>query len=210
LIPGAMAGACDSDALEYHPCFLAPDEADDCLARLWRELAWSQQDIVLFGKPRRQPRLTAWYGDPEASYRYSGLSLTPLPWHPLLRSLADRIGERTAARYNAVLANAYRDGRDSMGWHRDDEVELGPNPVIASLSLGQERRFLLREAGQRSHGLDLAHGSLLVMKGDCQRRYQHALPKSRSEMGLRINLTFRLILGAEEWRSQAGGDAWSG
>jgi len=184
---------------EYTPRFLAGPEADRALEQLWHELEWSQREIVLFGRRLRQPRLVAWYGDPEAVYTYSGLTLEPLPWHPLLGLLREQIERFTGSRFNSVLANAYRDGHDSMGWHSDDEKELGCNPVIASLSLGAVRRLLVRpkraEAGTRrvSRALALGHGSLLLMKGDSQRRYQHALPRSRQRLGLRINLTYRLV-----------------
>ncbi len=188
------------DAFEYHPAFLDVAEADAALERLWGELEWSQTEITLFGRRVLQPRLVAWYGDPGASYTYSGLTLDPLAWHPLLTRLRARLEAFTGRRFNSVLANAYRDGADSMGWHRDDEPELGPEPYIASLSLGGERRFLLRplalENGKRarSRGMALAHGSLLIMKGRSQKDFQHALPKTRRPCGLRINLTYRNIL----------------
>jgi alkylated DNA repair dioxygenase AlkB len=152
-----------------------------------------QKEIVLFGRRRMQPRLTAWYGDSAAYYQYSGLSLSPLPWHPDLLQIRDRLASSSPAAFNSVLANAYRDGRDSMGWHRDDERELGPRPVIASVSLGQARRFLIREEGERAVGLTLESGSLLIMKGDFQRRFRHSLPKTRRPAGLRINLTYRRV-----------------
>jgi len=189
----------DPDLFRLVPNFLPAAEADQALDRLWQELEWSQKEIVLFGRRVMQPRLMAWYGDPEAVYRYSGLTLAPLAWHPLLKRLRDRIEHVTGSRFNAVLANAYRDGRDSMGWHSDDEPELGDAPVIASLSLGATRRFLLR---RRDHGsakrppsivLVLDHGSLLLMQGDSQRVYQHALPRTQRPVTLRINLTFRLV-----------------
>jgi alkylated DNA repair dioxygenase AlkB len=189
----------DPSLFVYTPRFLDQPEADRVLERLWRELDWSQKEIKLFGRRLLQPRLIAWYGDPEAVYSYSGLTLEPLSWHPLLLQLRERIQLFSGHRFNSVLANAYRDGRDSMGWHSDDERELGRNPVIASLSLGATRRFLLRprqaEPGVRRVSLALApgHGSLLLMQGDSQQRFQHALPRSRQAMGLRINLTYRLV-----------------
>lgn len=184
-----MAGDC----LEYIPAFLERAEADLALASLWKDLEWAQTAITLFGRKVMQPRLVAWYGEPDAFYSYSGLSLKPNPWHPLLKELKHRIEAQTGHWFNSVLANAYRDGKDSMGWHRDDEKELGPRPLIASLSLGGERRFLLREERQKSVGLTLEHGSLLVMRGECQRKFQHSLPKTRRQAGLRINLTYRKI-----------------
>ncbi len=188
---------------DYRQAFLAPAEADACLQRLWRELAWEQREIMLFGRRVMQPRLVAWYGDRESAYTYSGLRLEPRPWHPLLLELKGRVEEACGGRFNSVLANAYRDGNDSMGWHSDDEPELGMSPRIASLSLGAERIFLLRRAaslrepGERSRKLLLAHGSLLIMRGDSQEKFQHSIPKTRSETGLRINLTYRLVRGHE-------------
>jgi len=189
----------DPECFEYRPAFLPAEQADAWLRQLWRELEWSQQEIRLFGRRVMQPRLVAWYGDPGAVYAYSGLTLSPLPWHPLLQELRGMLEAGTGGRFNAVLANAYRDGLDSMGWHSDDERELGPEPLIASVSLGAERRFLLRSrsrsagGGSRSQGITLGHGSLLLMKGESQRRFQHALPRTRKPIGLRINLTYRLV-----------------
>lgn len=184
----------DPDCFEYYAGIVPVPEADAVLARLWKELDWRRQEITLFGRKVLQPRLTAWYGDPEATYAYSGLQLEPLAWHPLLNVLKSRLESFTGATFNSVLANAYRDGSDSMGWHSDDEKELGYQPTIASLSFGEERRFLVREKGQLSSAMVLQHGSLLVMKGDSQRRFQHSLPKTRRLVGVRINLTFRMVL----------------
>lgn len=183
----------------YLPGFLPPADASLALDRLWRELAWEQREITLFGRRVLQPRLIAWYGDRGARYRYSGLTLSPRAWHPLLRALKARVEDCAGTPFNSVLANAYRDGQDSMGWHSDDEKELGADPVIASLSLGAPRRLLLRaktrspSRGTGSLALLLEHGSLLVMKAGCQQRYQHSLPRTRRAVGLRINLTFRMV-----------------
>lgn len=196
-----MAENRNPEFFDYIPRFLDEAEAGDALARLWRELDWSQREITLYGRRVMQPRLVAWYGDAGAVYSYSGLTLQPLPWHPLLQDLRERTEFRIGRRFNAVLANAYRDGRDSMGWHADNEKELGPRPVLASLSLGAPRRFLLRPVnrgtGKKAEPFELTleNGSLLVMKAGCQQRYQHALPRTRRDTGLRINLTFRWIVG---------------
>lgn len=183
-----------SECLEYHPDFLQKQRADRYLQQLWDELEWMQKKIVIFGRRRLQPRLIAWYGDSSAKYGYSGLSLSPLSWHPGLLEIRQLLEEFTSSGFNSVLANAYRDGNDSMGWHRDDESELGPTPLIASVSLGEERRFLVRENGKRSSGITLGHGSLLIMQGSFQRRFSHSLPKTRRDIGLRINLTYRRVL----------------
>ncbi|MFC1689705.1 alpha-ketoglutarate-dependent dioxygenase AlkB [Pseudomonadota bacterium] len=185
----------DPECFQYHAGFIPSDEADRCLSRIWKELAWRQQKIRLFGRWVLQPRLVAWYGEPEAVYAYSGLELKPNPWHPVLYDLKERIEAFTGRPFNATLANAYRDGSDSMGWHSDDEKELGPQPFIASISLGQERRFLVRIKGQKSEAIALQHGSLLIMKGHSQQNYQHCLTKTRKPAGVRINLTYRMIRG---------------
>lgn len=184
----------EPDCFEYHAGFVPVPEADAILARLLSELDWRRLEIRLFGRRVLQPRLTAWYGDPEAIYSYSGLQLEPLRWHPLLEALKSRLESFTGERFNSVLANAYRDGSDSMGWHSDDEKELGLEPFIASLSFGEERRFLVREKGRKSRAMVLQHGSLLVMQGQSQRRFQHSLPKTRRAVGARVNLTYRMVL----------------
>jgi alkylated DNA repair dioxygenase AlkB len=186
-----------SDYLEYDGAFLGVAEAGALRDRLWRELAWSQRTITLFGRRVLQPRLVAWYGDAGAVYTYSGLTLEPLTWHPALLDLRRRIEAFTGYPFNAVLANAYRDGRDSMGWHTDDERELGPSPAIASLTVGDPRVFRFRArckppAGRpASYAVTLENGSLLLMRPGCQERFQHALPRTARPTGLRINLTLR-------------------
>jgi len=184
----------DDEFFFYQSRFIAPGEAKLLTTRLWDQLAWQQYDILLFGRRLAQPRLSAWYGAGEARYRYSGLQLDPLPWHPLLIDLKTKLEAQLQQEFNSVLANAYRDGRDGMGWHSDDEAELGSRPLVASISLGAERRFLVRKNGE-SHAaeLRLECGSLLVMKRGCQEIYQHSVPKTQKPVGLRINLTFRQI-----------------
>ena len=179
--------------------FEAPDlgRASDALfEELAASLAWRQEPIVLFGKKMLQPRLLAWYGDPEAVYRYSGVRHEPLPWAPPLAGLRRRVEAITGARFNSVLANFYRDHRDSMGLHADDEPELGPRPVIASLSLGEERVFRLKHRHRKDIKpvrLPLRDGSLLVMAGDTQANWKHGIPKQARPCGPRINLTFRQV-----------------
>jgi alkylated DNA repair dioxygenase AlkB len=180
--------------------WLAPEEADALLDTLCASIPWEVHRIRLFGREIDSPRLSYWIGDPEASYTYSRTRFEPHPWPEALRSLRGRVEQACGARFNSVLANLYRDGGDSIGWHSDDEPELGERPVIASLSLGAERRFRLRRKPGRdgaapgaSLGLPLPHGSLLRMAGDTQRLYQHGLPKVRGVPTARLNLTFRLI-----------------
>jgi len=141
------------------------------------------------------PRLIAWYGEPEAVYTYSGVRHVPMPFTPELAVIRARIEELSGAPFNSALANLYRDGRDGMGWHADNEAELGRNPVIASVSLGATRRFTLRHRRRKglTEALDLEPGSLLVMEGETQHHWLHALPKTTRPVGERINLTYRLI-----------------
>lgn len=187
----------DADLL-WSPSWLAPVEADRLLAALQVHVPWEVHRIRLFGRWHDSPRLSCWIGDPGASYRYSGVGFEPRPWPPMLEAVRERLAAELGGPFNSALANLYRDGQDAMGWHSDDEPELGPGPVIASLSLGQPRRFLLRhrEDPARRLALDLPHGSLLVMRGETQANYRHALPRSRRALAPRINLTFRRIVGA--------------
>jgi alkylated DNA repair dioxygenase AlkB len=148
--------------------------------------------------PVAEPGLTAWHGDPGCTYRYSGRLFEPNPFTAELRALRERLREFLGHDFNTVLANLYRDGRDSMGWHSDDERELGPRApddvVIASVSLGASRRFVLRHRRRPAerHAFALGGGDLLVMGGTTQRRWQHAVPKTSVPVGPRLNLTFRI------------------
>ena len=181
--------------LLWDPAWLAPARADALMAALRAEVPWETHRIRMFGRWVDSPRRSCWIGDPGASYVYSGARFEPRPWSPSLSSLCEDLQEAVGASFNSVLANLYRDGGDAMGWHSDDEPELGPRPVIASVSLGQPRRFKLKHRQDPACQLDLElpHGSLLVMRGDTQARFKHALPRSARPMGPRINLTFRLI-----------------
>lgn len=158
-------------------------------------MAWRQERIRVYGREHAVPRLTAWYGDRGATYTYSGIRHEPQPWSPTLVAMRERIEAAAGARFNSVLLNRYRTGADSNGWHADDEPELGPAPVIASVSLGAARRFALRRRGEtrRLVTLVLEHGSLLIMSGRSQQEYQHTVPKEARVAGERINLTFRLV-----------------
>lgn len=165
----------------------------EILARLIGETAWRAEQVTVFGKRYLQPRLTAWHG--QARYTYSGLTLEPLPFTPLLQHIRQAAEAATGRRYNSVLLNYYRDGRDSMGMHSDDEPELGPEPAIASVSFGATRPFVLRhKRSGRLVRIDLADGSLLFMGGRLQQNWQHGINKSRRPLGARVNLTFRSIL----------------
>lgn len=166
------------------------------LAELIAQIAWQHQDVVIQGNTYKQPRLTAWYGDPGASYAYSGLSLDPLPWSPLLADIKAQVEEVIGCRFNSALLNLYRNNRDSIGFHSDNEPELGRDPTIASLSLGHERTIILKQRWKKpgeTHKIRLASGSLLVMAGATQRNWLHGIEKETSPCGPRVNITFRRI-----------------
>jgi alkylated DNA repair dioxygenase AlkB len=156
-------------------------------------LPWRADRIRIAGQWRDIPRLQAWFGDPGCDYRYSGVTLAPHPWTPALTHLREDLQRLAGQPFNSVLANLYRGNADSMGWHADDEPELGRDPVIASLSFGSARRFRLRrnDNHRQVFELELGHGDLLVMEGALQHHWQHSIPKERLACGERINLTFR-------------------
>jgi alkylated DNA repair dioxygenase AlkB len=174
-----------------------PAPPDRLLADLIGETPWRAERIVLFGKQHLQPRLTAWYGDPDSGYRYSGLDLAPQPWTPLLSMLKRSVETVADATFNSVLLNRYRDHRDGMGMHSDDEPELGVEPVIASLSLGETRTLVFRHRSSASLArvrIPLPSGSLLVMRGRTQANWKHGIDKQTRICGQRVNLTFRRII----------------
>ncbi len=173
-----------------------PHTAADTLQRTLRDdVPWEVHNIRMFGRQVDSPRLSCWMGDPAARYRYSGTEFVPAPWHPALLPLRDQLAAFCGHAFNSVLLNRYRDGDDGMGWHSDNEPELGSTPVIASVSLGAPRRFLLRRRDDHAKKAEvlLDHGDLLVMGGQTQRLYQHSLPKSARPLAERLNLTFRWI-----------------
>jgi alkylated DNA repair dioxygenase AlkB len=185
----------DGDLLFQPRCDLGIDP-EALFDTLMAETAWREEMITVFGRRHLQPRLIAWYGDPAARYTYSGIQHDPLPWTTSLASLRDRLQALTGAAYNSVLLNLYRNERDSMGLHADDEPELGPEPVIASVSLGEQRSLCFQHRHRRdvkNLNLPLPSGSLLVMRGATQRNWKHGLRKLSRPCGPRINLTFRWI-----------------
>ncbi len=174
--------------VDYFPRWLPDPEA--VFERLQAEIGWEQHEVTLFGRTVPTPRLTAWVGD--GAYRYSGIVNQPQPWPAALAEIRDRLVRELGVEFNSCLANLYRDGSDSMGFHSDDEPELGRRPTIASVSLGASRRFLFRHRGTRARWTwDLGEGDLLVMRDESQSDYGHAVPKTTRPTGPRMNLTFR-------------------
>lgn len=200
-VPCVVPASIPDGELAYEPAFLSQPEADTLLETLLALPDWQREQIRIFGRDVQVPRLIAWFGDPGARYAYSGVVHEAAPWPPALLQLRGRLRDALGVPFNGVLANRYRDGRDGMGWHSDDERELGARPVIASISLGAQRRFLLRHRGLEDEptiDLPLEHGSLLVMKGDTQRHWKHSLPKTARCHSERVNLTFRWVRGPAE------------
>lgn len=181
--------------LEYFPNFYTETESDALLKYFLNLEIWQQDKIKLFGKEILQPRLTALFGKENKPYTYSGLTMHPKPFTAELKKIATKCEEFCKENFNTCLANLYRDGSDSMGWHADDEKELGKEPVIASVSLGAERIFHFRHKSKPAlkYKLNLSHGSLLIMKGTTQEYWKHQLPKTKKKVGPRVNLTFRKI-----------------
>lgn len=186
----------------YDPYFIDPWAADQLFAVLRSETPWVQEHLKMYGRRIPFPRLTAWYGDPGAMYEYSGVRNEPLPWTSALRDFRDKLRVAVGVKFNSVLLNLYRTGKDSLSWHADDEPELGREPVIASVSLGVTRRFMLKHAttGQIVE-VPLQHGSLLLMTGSTQANWKHQVPKEGKITEQRINLTFRVI---DARRDEAG------
>ena len=178
----------------YFPQFLDSRLADFYFTCFIGSLAWQEAYIKMYGKRLKIPRLQAWYGDPDAIYQYSGLSMLPRPWTKELAALKVLCQNACNSTFNSVLANLYRNGQDSMGQHADNEPELGDKPIIASISLGQTRHFDFRHnITKEKVRITLEHGSLLLMSGTTQQYWQHAIAKSRKPLSQRINLTFRRI-----------------
>lgn len=182
--------------LRYFPHLILESEADRLMASLQADIPWEQSDIWIAGQRRKIPRLNAWYGDAGADYSYSGRLFRALSWLPDLKTIKQQVESACGTVFNSALVNLYRDGRDSVDWHSDDEPELGSNPIIASVSLGAVRRFQIKHKSRRDIGLrtlELDHGSLLVMEGELQHHWQHRLPKMTGITAARLNITFRRV-----------------
>ncbi|MDB5711626.1 MAG: putative alkylated repair protein [Sphingomonas bacterium] len=173
-----------------------PMPYENMLRKLIEDIKWRQEAVRIYGKVMQQPRLIAWYGDAGKKYDYSGISLTPLPWLDILREIKRRVEDCTDARFNSVFLNLYRDHNDSMGFHSDDERELGLEPTIASVTFGATRTFVMKHKKRddlASFKIPLEAGSVLLMKGGTQRFWKHGILKQTKPCGPRVNLTFRTI-----------------
>ena len=179
----------------YYPNFMDTMEADAIFSDLKNTIPWQQDEIRVFGKIHQQPRLTALYGNKDKTYSYSNIKMSPNPWIPILEKIKLEIEKVCPTEFTTVLLNYYRDGKDSNGWHADDEKELGENPIIASMSFGATRSFQLKHNSNIviKKNILLEHGSLLIMKGTTQHYWKHQIPKTAKLIGPRINLTFRII-----------------
>jgi alkylated DNA repair dioxygenase AlkB len=179
----------------YYPHFFDKKEADTIFAQLTTDIPWQQDEIMVYGKNHQQPRLTALFGNEGKPYSYSNIKMQPHPWNLLLQKIKSKVESVSHTNFTSVLLNLYRDGKDSNGWHADNEKELGINPIIASVSFGTERIFQLKHntISNLKQNIVLEHGSLLLMKGTTQHFWKHQIPKTSKTIGSRINLTFRVI-----------------
>ena len=184
--------------IRYYPNFLAKDVADSYFSELLDTIPWQNDPITVFGKTYPQPRMTSLHGHTTDPYGYSGVVMQPNPMTKTLKEIETKIQTLCDERFTTVLLNLYRTGKDSNGWHADDEPELGQNPIIASVSLGAERYFHLKHKNDKTQRLKfaLAHGSLLLMEGSTQHYWKHQVAKTAREVEPRINLTFRKVLKA--------------
>ena len=182
--------------MRIYRSFVDSSTANRWLEHFINSTAWRQDTIRIYGKVHNLPRLQQWYGEPDRIYRFAGIEMRPLPWSPQITDILHRVQDQTGYEYNSVLINYYRDGNDTVGYHSDDEPELGPNPNIASLSLGADRDFILRRIDDSSVKLkiNLTSGSLLEMSGDTQKNWEHCLPKRKGVKRPRVNFTFRKIV----------------
>jgi alkylated DNA repair dioxygenase AlkB len=192
---GLQSPKLPADLMNYRSDFFSKAESDRLIPLLKASILWNQETIQMYGKLLNQPRLTAWYGDNSKTYAFSGKKYDPHPWTEELLFIKHRVDAAAGITFNSVLLNLYRNGNDSVAWHADDEPELGINPIIASVSFGQARRFDVRHKTdkQQKHSVELENGSLLIMKGDLQHQWEHQVPKSTKALKERINLTFRVI-----------------
>lgn len=182
--------------LRLYSYLFSPEERKTFFNQLKENVDWQQEEIKLYGRTIPLPRLTAWFGDEGKTYMYSGITVEPEPWTPTLLEIKTRIEEVSERKFNSVLLNYYRNERDSVSWHSDDEPELGKDPIIGSVSFGDVRTFQLKHKTDKSLKIskDLPDGSYLEMAGSTQHHWLHQIPKRTRKIGPRINLTFRTIL----------------
>jgi alkylated DNA repair dioxygenase AlkB len=194
---GQIAPTADDADVQFTKFFIASEEADHLFDVLKDLEGWRQDRIRIFGQVRPLPRLHRWFADSSQPHHWSGIVMHPEPFPEVLQVILDLLWKKGGVRFNSALGNFYRSGRDSVAWHSDDEAALGPEPVIASLSLGATRRFLLRKKNDHKlvKSFELTHGSLLWMSGSTQALWEHSIPKTTRTIGPRINLTFRAIGG---------------
>jgi alkylated DNA repair dioxygenase AlkB len=197
MAPSRTIELADGGLVQVYEHWIASEDTKRIHAALRAEVPWAQRTIKMFGRDVLEPRETAWLGDPGAGYSYSGRDNVPVPWTPTLAMIRRRLERETGHVFNGVLANHYRDGSDSIGWHSDAERELGTNPVVASVSFGATRlfRMLHRRRSDLRLWLELTDGMLIVMAGATQHHWRHSVPKEKGSIGPRINLTFRRIVG---------------
>jgi len=178
-----------------YPSFFNDEESTGFFRALQETIAWKQEPIKIMGREIMQPRLTAWYGEGRV-YRYSGITMAPQPWTEELLAIKNRIEKESGQEFTNVLLNYYRDGNDSMGWHKDNEKELGVNPVIGSVSFGASRSFHFKNQSDKNlkEKVLLTNGSFLLMEGSTQHHWYHSIPKAQKISEGRINLTFRKII----------------
>lgn len=178
----------------FYPDFLSKSISDEFLKKLQNTIDWKQESMNMYGKKVDFPRLTAWYGDNDKPYTFSGITLKPNSWTQEILEIKSKIEPKANIIFNSVLLNRYRNGNDSISWHTDAEPELGKNPIIASVNFGATRKFQLRHINTKEKiEIELTHGSLLIMQGELQHYWQHQVPKTSKVVGERINLTFRVI-----------------
>ena len=186
----------DNLNIDYVKNFFNEEESIYFMNTLKDKIKWKQDYISFFGKSHPLPRLTAWYGDRNKTYTYSGIPMTPNPWNTELLEIKNKVDQYAKIHFNSVLLNCYRTGNDSVSWHSDDEKELGNQPIIGSVSFGGTRKFRLRNKKNKKlkHNIELVNGSLLIMSELTQQYWEHEIPKTKKMVGERINLTFRSIL----------------
>lgn len=186
----------ENATLLYYENYFTKEQSDRFFNSLIENIEWKQDTINMYGRLLPLPRLSAWYGDNDKPYTYSGITLQPKAWSSDLLELKQAVEKEAKTSFSSVLLNRYRDGKDYVGWHTDAEKELGQNPIIGSVNFGASRKFQLRRIDnpKEKFEVELGHGSLLVMMGETQHYWQHQVPKTAKKKEERINLTFRKMI----------------